>query len=72
MMIVLVIEFARPYFEMIHEFKSDLHISVVDESSEIVDIVGRLVEIFDGNSVGIPKSYQVLKDKSIVFPQSTP
>jgi hypothetical protein len=63
---------AGPYFEVAHELLAHFRILVVDECCEVVDIIGGLVKIFDGDRIGVSKTNQILEDKSVVFPNATP
>ena len=72
MMIILVIEITYPNFKMAHKFLPYLGIAVSDECCQIVDIVGRLVKLFDRYWIRIPEPNQILKNECIVFPQTAP
>ena len=49
MMVIFIINIAGPYFDMSHELLPDFYVLIVDKGSEIVDVVGGLVEVFDGD-----------------------
>lgn len=49
MVIVLIIEVACPYPQMTQEFLPNFYIRIVNESGEVVDVIGWLVEILNGD-----------------------
>ena len=49
MVIVFVVDVAGPYFDVFKKLLSDFDVGIVDESCQVVYIVGGFVEIFDGN-----------------------
>ena len=70
--IVFVVDVAGPYFDVFKKLLSDFDVGIVDESCQVVYIVGGFVEIFDGNWVGVSESHQIFKYKGVVFPEATP
>lgn len=49
MMIIFIIEVASPYPKVAQKFLPNFDIRVVDEGSEVVDVIGWLVEILNGD-----------------------
>ena len=47
--IVFVVDVAGPYFDVFKKLLSDFDVGIVDESCQVVYVVGGFVEIFDGN-----------------------
>lgn len=56
MMVIFIINIAGPYFDMSHELLADFYVLIVDKGSEIVDVVGGLVEVFDGDWIRVSES----------------
>ncbi len=68
MMIVFIIQLTSPYLNILHKLLTNPHIRIVYKCRQIVYIVRRLVKIFKRHSIGVTKTNQVLKYKSIVLP----
>jgi hypothetical protein len=72
MVIVLVIQSACPNPYTLHELLPDTDVGVVHKGGQVVDVVAWLIEVLDGNGVGVAEANQVLEDERVVFPKTAP